>query len=527
VLPAVAQSRDDKGTYVYDIGQNMAGVVRVCFNGESGKALQLRYGEMLDNGKLYTENLRTARQTDVYIPSKDGECEYMPRFTFHGFRYVESNQPLTSIEGIALYSDCRQTGNVETSSELVNRIFQNQLWGQRSNFLDVPTDCPQRNERMGWTGDAQIFARTGMYNMRTDKFYRKYMTDLRDAQCSDGSVTSVVPQVWLEPGRSLTGTGTPAWGDAVFIIPYHHWQIYGDTTIIKENYGAMQRYFEFLKAREDNHLQRVDGYGDWLNADSPTDTHLVATAYYAHDAKILSEMANAIGYTDDAVYYQNKFKCIKEAFIHEFADGDSRLTGDTQTAYVMALHFDLCLDRERTAAHLLRTIKECDNHLSTGFIGTSYLLPVLSEAGHTDTAYSLLLNETYPSWGYCIRMGATTMWERWNSYTKETGFGDKGMNSFNHYSFGAVARWMYEYMAGIRPLTPGFKHFAVIPHMDARVPEVNVTYESVQGKIDVSYNTNTGKLNLIIPDGCTAEVTLDGKTQTLTGGSHNLNFKPL
>ncbi|MBE7025325.1 MAG: alpha-L-rhamnosidase [Ruminococcaceae bacterium] len=526
-LSVKTETRDKSGNYIYDMGQNMVGSLRIRYQAEKGNALRLRYGEMLEDGALYTRNLRSAKQTDTFVPGEDGEATYMPRFTFHGFRYVESNQPLTSIEGVVMYSACHETGCIETSSALVNQIFKNQLWGQRGNFLDIPTDCPQRDERMGWSGDAQIFARTGMYNMRADAFYRKYMTDLRDAMLPNGAVTNVVPQVYKRPGCALTHAGMAGWGDAVFIIPYHHWKLYGNTSILTDNYAAMQQYFCFLQARAEGFLQPEWGNGDWLNTDAVTSSALIGTAYFAYDARLLSEMAEALGKQEDALFYRVAYSAIRRAFIETYYDADGRIAEDTQCAYTLALYFGLYDDKERTAKHLVRTIEERNNHLSTGFIGTAYLLPVLSEIGRDDLAYTLLLNETFPSWGYSIAQGATTMWERWNSYTKEDGFGDEGMNSFNHYSFGAVAQWMYEYMTGLTPLEPGFTRFAVCPHMDARVPQVKTTYKSISGEIRIAYDVNAGKFDIVVPEGTTALVTLEGRTTTLSAGEHSLAFVPV
>ncbi len=523
-LQSIGETRDSHGNYIYDMGQNASGVVRVKFSAKKNDKLQLRFGEMLDGTELYTANLRTARQTDTFVAGSDGEKEYMPRFTFHGFRYIESSLPLTSVETIVLSSDCKQIGFIETSSKLVNKIYSNQLWGQISNFLDVPTDCPQRNERMGWTGDAQIFARTGMYNLNSREFYKKYMRDVQDAIFADGTVPNVVPRVYVSRGKFITGNAAAAWGDALFIIPYHLWKMYGDTEALENCYNDMKRYFAFLAARAENYIQPDKGYGDWLNVDSITPKNITGTAYFAFDAQLMAEIAEKLGKDEDVKYYAEMYELIKQAFISRFIDKDGKIEGDTQCDYVLALRFGLYEDKEKTAAHLVRTIKERNNHLSTGFVGTSYLLPVLSENGYDELAYTLLLNETYPSWGYCIKMGATTMWERWNSYNEVDGFGDVGMNSFNHYSFGAVAEWMYEYMAGIKALEEGYKRFKIEPHMDKRVPRVKMSYASVSGEITVEYDADAGKCCVTVPAGTQAEVVLPGKECILKAGIHNIEF---
>ncbi len=526
-LRPISCTRDSRGNYIYDMGQNMTGVLRVRFMAEKGKALILRHAEMLEGKDLYTENLRDALQKDTFIPASDGMTGYSPRFTFHGFRYVESNLELSEIEGVVLYSACAETGRIETSSPLVNRIFQNQIWGQRCNFLDVPTDCPQRNERLGWAGDAQIFARTAMYNMRADLFYEKYMTDVRDAALPDGSLAEIAPRVYVTRGRTMFNRPSPGWGEVIFIIPYHHWKLHGRTDILRHNYGHMKRFFSYLEGKADGFLQPDFGNGDWLNADCVTPKDVFATAYFAYDAMLLCEIADALGEKEDAAYYETAYAAIRAAFLAAFTGGDGRIKGDTQCAYAMALLAGLYTDKACTAAHLARTVEERDNHLSTGFFGTAYLLPMLCENGYTELAYTILLQETYPSWGYCIKMGATTMWERWNGYTDTDGFFDPSMNSFNHYSFGSVGQWMYEYMGGIRPLTPGFTRFAVVPYMDARVPKVSVSYKSVQGEIGVEYDTIAGILHLTVPPKTIAEVSLDGKNTVFYEGRHTLPFSPL
>ncbi|MBQ7032232.1 MAG: family 78 glycoside hydrolase catalytic domain [Clostridia bacterium] len=526
LIPAKCE-RDSKGNYIYDMGQNMTGVLRVRFDAKKGVPLVLRHAEVLDDTDLYTDNLRGARQTDTFIPASDGLTEYSPCFTFHGFRYVESNLELSDIEGVVLYSDIEQTGNIETSSPLVNKLFQNQLWGQRCNFLDVPTDCPQRNERLGWAGDAQVFARTAMYNMDSDVFYEKYMIDVRDAALPDGSMAEIAPRVYVTRGRTMFSRPSPGWGEVIFIIPYHHWKMYGKTDILRDNYGHMKRFFSYLESKATGFLQPDFGNGDWLNVDCVTPKDVFATLYFAYDALLLSEIANVLGQKEDAAYYRTAYAAIRNAFLTAYTGTNGVIKGDTQCAYAMALLAGLYTDKACTAAHLARTVNERDNHLSTGFFGTSYLLPMLCETGYTELAYTILLQKTYPSWGYCIKMGATTMWERWNGYTDTDGFFDPSMNSFNHYSFGSVGQWMYEFMGGIRPLSPGFSRFAVVPHMDSRVPKVTVSYKSVKGLIRVEYNTKEGVLLLTVPADTIAEVILDGETHTLYAGQHTLSFCPL
>lgn len=496
--------------YIFDLGQNMVGRVLLKVIGPAGTRIQLRFGEMINmDGSLYTENLRTAAQTDIYILKGSGIEYYEPRFTFHGFRYIEiTGYPgvpdYNTITGRVMYSALQETIAFDCSNGMINKLCSNILWGQRGNFFSIPTDCPQRDERMGWTGDGQIFARTACFNMDCSTFYNKWMTDIVDAQQPSGAFTDVAPYVRQQNGDGLVGFGNAAWGDAGVIIPWTMYLCYNDKRIIEENYGAMKKWIDYLEQNSNGLLRPDGGYGDWLsiNADTPRD--VMGTAYFAYSTILLSNMAKVIGKIDDANKYEKLFEDIKSAFNKAYVNCDGRIKGDTQTCYVLALRFNLLNENIKALAaeHLAADIKKRDLHLSTGFVGVSYLLPVLSEMGYNDIAYSLLLNDTYPSWGYSIKNGATTIWERWNSYTKEKGFGDIGMNSFNHYSLGSVGEWLYRYVAGIdiSENEPGYSHIKIKPTPDPenRITFINAEYNSINGRIVSRWNVENNVFNLYV-----------------------------
>ncbi|HKB57764.1 MAG TPA: family 78 glycoside hydrolase catalytic domain [Lacunisphaera sp.] len=474
--------------FVYDLGQNMVGVVRLSITAPRGTRLRLRYAEMINSdGTIYTANLRSAQATDYYI-CRGGEKEsYEPRFTFHGFRYVEltglPNKPaLSAITGIVWHSDLRQTGSFSCSNKLLNQLQSNIRWGQRGNFLDVPTDCPQRDERLGWTGDAQVFATTAAFNYDVSTFFRKWLQDLRDGQHPNGEYPDVAPDVlclaarkdaaaWLKHGNK----GNAAWADAGVICPWVIYRRYGDARVLAENYTAMAKWISFQERTSRKLIRPDTNYGDWLATDAvsphraPTPCDLIGTAYFAHTTGHMIKIATILGKTLDAATYRQLHSRIVAAFNHEFVSASGRITGDTQTGYLLALAFDLLPQRLRrkAVARLVHLIEKNQNRLATGFIGTPLLGPVLTRFGRVDVAYRLLLQREYPSWLYPILNGATTMWERWNSWTKETGFGEAGMNSFNHYAYGAIGEWLYANVTGIdfAPSVPGGRRLLLHPQL--------------------------------------------------------------
>ena len=475
-LPVVVQTEPAFGIHVFDLGQNMVGWARVKVRAPAGQVVTLRYAEMLnDDGTLYTTNLRSARCTDVYVCKGGGEEVFEPHFTFHGFRYVEltglAEKPVpTDVTGVVLHSEIPATGSFECSVPLVNQLQKNIEWGQKGNFLEVPTDCPQRDERLGWTGDAQVFIRTACFNRDVSAFFTKWGIDMIDAQHEDGALPHVVPDVLRDGGR-----GSAAWADAAVIIPWTVYLCYGDTRILERQYDSMAAWIECQRRNSPDLINRMWCFGDWLAIDiaennpgkAPTPRDLIATAYFARTADLMARTASVLGRPRDAKRYAALAQRIKAAFNREFVAPSGRVVGDTQTGYLLALGFDLLPKAQQAHAvdQLVRDIEQHGWHLSTGFVGTPLLAPVLSRYGRTDVAYRLLLQQTYPSWIYPILQGATTMWERWNSYTKDHGFGDASMNSFNHYAYGAVGEWLYNTVAGIEldESKPGYKHIIIRP----------------------------------------------------------------
>ena len=502
-------SEPKKGTYVFDMGQNFAGWARLKASGQAGTKIVLRFAEMLNpDGTIYTTNLREARCTDTYILKGAGEEIWEPRFTYHGFRYVEvtgypGEPPLDAITGIVVHSDTPLVGSFECSNPMVNQLYKNIVWGQRGNFIEVPTDCPQRDERLGWTGDAQIFIRTATYNMDVAAFFTKWLVDLEDAQSPEGAFPDVAPR------KVAMGDGTAAWGDAGVICPWTIYEVYGDKRVIEKHFESMKKWISYLKTNSKALLRPNRGYGDWVSIASDTPKDVIATAYFAYSTRLLSKMAAAIGRDNEAKEYEELFGQIKNAFNEAYVSEDARIKGETQTCYLLGLHFDLLPSnkREKATEHLIKAIEEKNWHLSTGFVGLSYLLPTLTETGHLDVAYRLLANDTFPSWGYSIKNGATTIWERWDGWTEEKGFQDPGMNSFNHYAFGSVGRWLFNTAAGIDTDGPGYKKIIIRPQPGG-ITSAKASYDSINGKIvsDWQLKDGTFTLNVTVPANTTATV---------------------
>ena len=486
----------DKGD-IYDFGQNAAGVLYLNVKADEDTKITLRHAEMMDGDKLYTANLRLARCEDVFY-CRGGRQILTPTFTFHGFRYAEvivegGDAKVVDIFLNVCHNDLTRTGEFDCSSELINKIYTNTLWSQRGNFISVPTDCPQRDERLGWTGDAQIFCVSAMYNADCKRFFARYLRDIRLDQREDGAVTDIAPDL---PG--LVGAGCAAWGDAVCVIPYNHYLMYGDVSILEDNIEAMKKWVEYLRTHSTNLIRPAEGYGDWLSVYEVTDKGVLATAYFAYSTLLTAKSLDVLG--EDSDYYYSLYEDVKKAFNEAFVDESGVITSDTQTCYLLALSFGLTDDREGCFAHLLRTLERRGNRLTTGFVGVSLLLPTLCEFGREDLAYGLILSTDFPSWGFSVKNGATTIWERWNSYTPENGFGDVGMNSFNHYSLGSCVQWMYSGMLGIKPDTeaPGFERLVIKPYTDPlhRVTHASGCYDSENGRIDVDWEDEDGIITL-------------------------------
>ncbi len=504
------------GAFVFDLSQNMVGWARLAVDGPAGTTVTLRFAEMLNpDGTIYTASLRAARCTDRYTLRGGGRETYEPKFTFHGFRYVEvtgypGRPTLDAVTGVVLHSDIPVTGKFECSNAMLNRLQSNIWWGQRGNFLEVPTDCPQRDERLGWTGDAQVFCRTACFNADVAGFFTKWMLDLEDAQSRTGAFPMMAPEMF----EGKKGDGGPAWADAGIICPWTIYLCYGDQRILKRSYGAMLRYMDYLETVD---CKKRHGFGDWLNIADPTPKDLIGTAFSGHVARLMSRIARVLGKKRDSARFGMRSKRMRAMFHREFVTRNGRLVGDSQTAYILALHFDLLPSSLRPAAvaRLVQRIHECNNHLSTGFVGTPYLLDVLTRFGHLDLAYKLLLNEDFPSWGYPIKQGATTMWERWDGWRHDKGFQDDGMNSFNHYAYGAVGDWMYRVILGLDldEARPGYSHFHVRPTPGRGITWARGSYKSVSGTIEVSWRIKgrAFSMEVIVPCNTTATVRLPGR----------------
>jgi alpha-L-rhamnosidase len=525
ITPPTAFHTHQTTRWVFDLGQNMVGWVRLRVRGPAGTTVSIRYAEMLNpDGTIYTANLRSARATDHYTLRGDSDGEvWEPRFTFHGFRYVElSGYPGTpdieAVTGIVIHSATPPTGEFSCSDPLINQLQHNIVWGQKGNFLEVPTDCPQRDERLGWTGDAQVFIRTAAFNMHVAPFFTKWIRDLEDAQSPEGAYPPVAPLAGI---GGLTDGG-PAWADAGIICPWTIYLCYGDTRLLEDHYPSMQRFVEYLERSSRDFIRCYEdypgfrGFGDWLaldgsgRTDGGTTKDLIGTAFFAHSARLLSRIAAIIGRQRDATRYRRLFERVRQAFITRFVTGAGRVTGETQTGYVLALHFELLPPELRPAAAdvLARDILARGVHLSTGFVGTPYLPHVLTSVGRLDLAYALLLQQTCPSWLYPVTQGATTIWERWDGWTHDKGFQDPGMNSFNHYAYGAIGEWLYATVAGIDidPECPGYRHLVLRPRPGGRLTSARAALDTMYGRAVSDWHIDGDRFvwTIVVPPNTTA-----------------------
>jgi len=526
--------RTPKGSLIADMGQNMVGWLRLKVSGKKGTVVTLRHAEVLDKfGEFYTTNLRAAKCQLTYTLAGTGEEVYEPRFTFMGFRYVEvtgfpSDLTADNLTGVVVHSDMPVTGTFECSNPLINQLQHNIQWGQKGNFVDVPTDCPQRDERLGWTGDAQAFCRTAAYNMDVSSFFTKWLKDIAADQKQGGEVPDVIPDILNKQG-STSAQPSAGWGDVSVIAPWTMYTVYGDKNFLENQYKSMKAWVEYIRKKAGDSYIWKDGskYGDWLFYHPPLDNHtepdgytdhnFIATAFFAYSASILAEAAKALGKTDDAKMYSDLFNKIKEVFINEYVTKAGRVGTNSQTSYVLALKFNLLPEnlRSKAAEFLVNDIKDRDNHLSTGFLGTPYLCHVLSDNGYTDTAYDLLLQESYPSWLYPVKMGATTIWERWDGEKTDSTFEDPGMNSFNHYAYGAIGDWMYRVSAGIETMGPGYKHIIIQPHPAKKLTYSRASFESSYGTIGSGWEKKDGKviIKVRIPANTSATIILPATVQ--------------
>ena len=568
-IKPVSIKQGSAGKYIVDFGQNFAGVVRLAAKAGKGDSIIIRYGEKLfPDGKLVTENLRRARATDTYISKGSSTQEtWMPRFTYHGFQYIEisglkTKPTLNDIKGIVMTSATPATGSFETDNAMLNQLYKNIVWTQRSNYFDIPTDCPQRDERLGWTGDAQVYIRSAAFNNDIAAFHTKWITDLNDSQWPDGPYPVYAPIPVAANGKAAirsSDTYSPGWAEAGIVCPYNIYKMYGDTRVIEKSWPYMVKYMRFLEKRskgkyyfEEGSFEEIEpkgGFGDWLSVGKKTPPDMLATMYYNYCALLMAEMAKAINNAKEVDYYTGISEKIKKGFAEHYIGNDGKFisnaaaygngdgyvdgalgfSGHTQTAYANAIYMQILSHENviKAGEYLKELVHENNNQLGTGFLGFKPLLPALSATGNSELSYILVKDTAYPSLGFEVVNGSTTIWERWNSYIKGKGFeNNAGMNSFNHYAFGAVCEWMFQNMAGIQPgATPGFKHFVIRPEIDpSGIHYVNASFHSIHGEIKSSWKKINNKIiqRVSIPVNTTANIYLEADEKNIT-----LNGKPL
>ncbi|MES2475299.1 MAG: family 78 glycoside hydrolase catalytic domain [Verrucomicrobiota bacterium] len=517
------------GVFIFDLGQNISGVIRLNVKGKPGDKVTIRYAEVLHNdGRLSTENLRCARAVDTYILKGDPAGEsWTPEFTYHGFQYVElSGFPgipdKNAVTGIVIHSDTPIHGSFESSDPMLNQLYQNMVWTQRANFFEMPTDCPQRDERMGWTGDAQIYVRAATFNADIASFYIKWLRDLNDDAWDYGAYPAYAPRPLARPNEHHAA----GWMDAGVICPWTIWQVYGDTRVISEHWRKMNDFMDWRATRDPELKGAIDdcGFGDWLSVGTvKTPIPFIDLAYHAYDARLMSEMAAAIGRDSDAKKYQDRADQVKAAFQKAYLGEGSKLAIHNQSAYAIALFFDLIPagQREAASAHLAYLVKENGNKMTTGFLGTRPLLPALSASGHHDLAGILMQQHEYPSWGYEVDNGATTIWERWDSYIKGEGVHEPSMNSFSHYAFGAVCEWMFSDLAGIDRAAPGFDKVKIAPRPTGTITHAAASMETRHGKLACSWKIVGDRFTaeITVPPNTTADLTLPVSGQITDSGA--------
>ncbi len=513
-----------KGELVFDLGQNIVGWAKMKVKGNKGDVVTLKFAEVLDkDGNFFTKNLRAAEATDIYTLKGGAEEVFEPHFTFHGFRFIKiegypGTPTVDQITGMVIHSDMTQTGNFTCSDPLINQLQKNIQWGQRDNFLDIPTDCPQRDERVGWTGDAQVFSMTAAYNYDVASFYTKWLKDLALDQQPNGEVPNIIPDMWKNKMGGCTG-----WADAAVIVPWTVYQSYGDKRILEQQYVSMKNWIDYMaKNAGDDYLWNQERWhwGDWLafHSDNPdyagsvTEKDLIATAYFYYSTTIFTKAAAVLGNESDVKKYTDLAAKVKKAFANEYITPNGRMMSHTQTAYAMALSFDLVPDnlKEKSAAYFAADVKKF-GHLTTGFLGTPLLCKTLSQIGRDDLAFMLLNRKEYPSWLYPVTQGATTIWERWDTQ-KPDGTIIDGMNSFNHYAYGAIGEWLYNHVAGlsIDPENPGYKHTIFNPHPGGGLTNANAEFNTLYGKVKSAWEIKDGTFNytIEIPANTTGTVTL-------------------
>jgi alpha-L-rhamnosidase len=522
--PIQVTGRD--GVSIVDLGQNMVGHVRLDLDCDAGTEVRLRHAEVLrSDGDLYTGNLLTAQQRDTYL-TREGSQSFEPRFTSHGFRYVEISgldQPIEEehVTGAVVSADLESTGRFSCSDPMLNQLQRNIVWGQRGNFISVPTDCPQRNERLGWTGDAQVFAATAAFNMNVLPFLRKWLIDLEDAQRPSGAYPDVAPGGIF---GIFGGVGNAGWEDAGIIVPWCLYVRYGVTDVLEHHYAGMRRYLAYLRANSTGYVRSAGRYGDWLSLEGPTPMDVIGTAFFAHSAHLLGMIAGVLGDDDGRAECEVLRSSIREAFIESFVEDDGAIAGHTQVGHILALHMGLVPEdlRAATAELLARDIRARGHHIVTGFLGTRFALPVLSEHGYHELACRVAQQDSFPSWGFQIKHGATTPWERWDGWTPEHGFREGVGNSFNHYAFGSIGDWLYRYIGGLEPDPehPGYGHARVHPRPGGSLRWSRLSYDSRYGRWKVHWELVDGQLALdvVVPANATADIVLPANATAIRYG---------
>ena len=505
------------GETVIDFGQNMVGWVEFKAKGNRGEKVILSHGEVLDkDGNFYNKNLRTAKQKIEYVLNGEGEETYHSRLSFQGFRYVRIDEypGEVSADNFIAYvicSDMERIGCFESSHELLNQLYKNIIWGQKGNFVDIPTDCPQRDERVGWTGDAQVFCKTAAQNMNVALFFKKWLGDVRADQTEEGACLIFVPSM----KEVLTASG---WGDAATICPWDIYMTYGDKKLLDMQYDSMKKWVNYIKNQGDNPYLWDTGFhfGDWLALDSfdkmkgATSDEFIATAYYALSCRIVRDVAKVLEKDKDYKEFSELYDKIIENFRMEFITPNGRVCDNTQTANAMALKFNLVENKKRIADYLNKLVEKNENKLTTGFLGTPCLCDALYENGYTEKAFDLLLQEEYPSWLYSVKMGATTVWEHWDGIKPDGTFWSDSMNSYNHYAYGAIADFMYKKIGGITPVEPGYKKIQIKPVMDDRITNAKTSIDTVYGEVKTEWTNCDGNFSMkvIVPCNTTAEIIL-------------------
>lgn len=521
-----------KGEKVLDFGQNIVGWERVKLQGKVGDTIRVYHAEVLDeNGNFYTTNLRRAKATSTYIMDGGTKREFVPSLSFYGFRYikvdgVEGDLNLEDFEAVPVWSNFDNVGSFSSSNPLINQLQSNIWWGFHDNFLDVPTDCPQRDERLGWTGDAQVFFRTASFLGRVDNFFAKWLADLRADQKSDGRIPRFIPDV---SRKSLRQSDACGWADASTIVPWQHYMAYGNKEVLVQQYNSMKAWVDYLVAqsRDNGWLwSKGDHFGDWLSYSVPNDLHgisaitskhLVAQCFFAHSLDNMVRAAEVLGKAADVAYYKDIASKVRKAYQNEYVTPNGLISSDTQTAYVLALHFDMLPNelRKQAVERLVRNIERYDNHITTGFLGTPYICEVLTANGRSDVAYKLLLQESCPGWLYQIKKGATTIWERWDGLRENGSIPDNGMNSFNHYAYGSIGDWLYRSAVGIREVEAGYKRIAIKPNTGGNFEYMNASTITPYGKVSASWKAKENVLTELaveIPFNTTAEVFVPAKS---------------